>query len=199
MSESLITKKAIARGFKSILKNKSFEKITIAEITAECRLNRQTFYYHFQDKYDLINWIVYQEAILVITKDLTVDNWDAKVLQLLSIMKNDMHFYQTTLKDIEGTEFQNYLFSVTKEIFVEMIDHLTNDSKLNTEITQVMNPEKKTFAAEFLSYGVVGLIIAWAKNGMKQAPDEITKNIKEIINGARMFAVSRYFKELSKG
>ncbi|MGV8905749.1 MAG: TetR/AcrR family transcriptional regulator C-terminal domain-containing protein [Acetobacterium sp.] len=198
MSESLITKKAIAKSFKSILKNKSFEKITIAEITAQCGLNRQTFYYHFQDKYDLINWIVYQEAIVVITKDLTIENWDVKVLQLLSIMKNDRHFYQSTLKNIAGTEFQNYLFTVTKEIFMEMIEHLTNDSQLNTEITHEMSPEKKTFAAEFLSYGVVGLVVAWAKNGMKQAPDEITKSIQEIINGARMFAVSRYFKNLSK-
>lgn len=198
MSESLITKKAIARGFKNILKNKSFEKITIAEITAQCGLNRQTFYYHFQDKYALINWIVYQEAILVIKKDLTIQNWDVKVLELLFIMKKDAHFYQTTLKDIDGTEFQNYLFTVTKEIFMEMIDHLRSDSKITPEITPIMNMEKKKVAAEFLSYGVVGMIIAWAQNGMKQSPDDITKNIKDIINGARMFAVSRYFQELSK-
>jgi len=198
LSESLITKKAIAKGFKNILKNKSFEKITIAEITAQCGLNRQTFYYHFQDKYDLINWIVYQEAILVITKDLTIDNWDLKVLELLTIMKNDAHFYQTTLKDIDGTEFQNYLFSVTKEIFTEMIEHLTGNLRANQDAIHEMNPEKQTVTAEFLSYGVVGMIIGWAQNGMKMSPDEITKNIKEIINGVRMFSVSRYFKELSK-
>jgi len=198
LSESLITKKAIARGFKSILTNKSFEKITIAEITAECRLNRQTFYYHFQDKYDLINWIVYQEAILVIRTDLTIENWDVKVLELLTTMKNDGHFYQTTLKDIAGTEFQNYLFTVTKEIFIEMIEHLSRDRKMNSEAVPVMTPQKKTFTAEFLSYGVVGMIIDWAQNGMKQSPEEITTSIKEIINGARMFAVSRYFQELTK-
>ena len=198
MSESLITKKAIAKGFKEILENKSFEKITIAEITAQCGLNRQTFYYHFQDKYDLINWIVYQEAILVIKKDLTIENWDVKVLELLSIMKKDMHFYQITLKDIAGTEFQNYLFSVTKDIFIEMLEHLSSDSKMNAEVAQLMNPEKKTFSAEFLSYGVVGMIIAWAQDGMKQSPEMITKSIKEIINGARMFAVSRYFQELTR-
>ncbi|MBI4857756.1 MAG: TetR/AcrR family transcriptional regulator C-terminal domain-containing protein [Acetobacterium woodii] len=198
MSDVSITKTAIAKGFKHILENKNFEKITIAEITAQCGLNRQTFYYHFQDKYDLINWIVYHEAIMVIRKDLTIENWDTKVLELLTTMKKDEHFYQTTLKDIDGTEFQNYLFTVTKEIFQEMIERLANDRKMNPEIAPVMTPEKKTFSAEFLSYGVVGMIIDWAQSGMKQSPEEITSSIKDIINGARMFAVSRYFQELTK-
>nr|WP_320024115.1 TetR/AcrR family transcriptional regulator C-terminal domain-containing protein [uncultured Acetobacterium sp.] len=198
MSDVSITKKAIAKGFKHILENKNFEKITIAEITAECGLNRQTFYYHFQDKYDLINWIVYQEAILVIRKDLTIENWDTKVLELLTTMKKDEHFYQTTLKDIDGTEFQNYLFTVTKEIFQEMIEHLASDRKMNQEVVRVMTQQKKIFTAEFLSHGVVGMIISWAQNGMTQSPEEITVSIKDIINGARMFAVSRYFQELTK-
>lgn len=47
MSESLITKKAIAAGLKELMKRKSFDKITISDITNECGLNRQTFYYHF--------------------------------------------------------------------------------------------------------------------------------------------------------
>ncbi|MBU4440388.1 MAG: TetR/AcrR family transcriptional regulator C-terminal domain-containing protein [Acetobacterium sp.] len=198
MSDVSITKKAIAKGFKHILENKNFEKITIAEITAQCGLNRQTFYYHFQDKYDLINWIVYHEAIMVIRKDLTIENWDTKVLELLTTMKKDEHFYQTTLKDIDGTEFQNYLFTVTKEIFQEMIERLANDRKMNQEVVRVMTQQKKIFTAEFLSHGVVGMIISWAQNGMTQSPEEITVSIKDIINGARMFAVSRYFQELTK-
>lgn len=190
MSESLITKKAIAKGFKDLLKIKTFDKITISDITGQCGLNRQTFYYHFQDKYGLVNWIYYQEAIMVITQDLNFENWDTKVLELLTIMKEDAYFYQTTLNDISGNEFENYLFSVSKEIFMEMIEHLIDYTEINKE--------KKTFAAEFISYGVVGMIIAWAQNGMKQSPDEITKNIKDVIYDSRMFAVSRYFKELSK-
>ncbi|HAB61398.1 MAG TPA: dihydroxyacetone kinase transcriptional activator DhaS, partial [Lachnospiraceae bacterium] len=48
MSESMITKQAIARGFKQLMKEKTFDKITILDITKTCGLNRQTFYYHFQ-------------------------------------------------------------------------------------------------------------------------------------------------------
>ena len=51
MSESLITKKAIATALKSLILEKPFDKISIANLTKACGLNRQTFYYHFQDKY----------------------------------------------------------------------------------------------------------------------------------------------------
>jgi probable dihydroxyacetone kinase regulator len=190
VSESAITKKAISKGFKKLLKIKKFEKITIKDITNECGLNRQTFYYHFQDKYALVNWIYYNEAILVITKDLNFENWDKKVLDLLTIMKKDEIFYQMTLKQGDSNEFDQYLFSVAKNIFEEMIDGLTQEIGIKSE--------KKTFIAEFIAYGVVGMIIAWAQNGMKQPPDEITKEIKDIIEASRMFAVSRYLSELAK-
>ena len=57
MSESKITKQAIARGFKTLLLKKDFSKISVSDIAGQCGLNRQTFYYHFQDKYELLNWI----------------------------------------------------------------------------------------------------------------------------------------------
>ncbi|WKY42846.1 TetR/AcrR family transcriptional regulator C-terminal domain-containing protein [Eubacteriaceae bacterium ES2] len=192
MSDTSITKRALADGFKELLKIKSFEKITITDITSKCGLNRQTFYYHFQDKYDLINWIVYQEGILMVKNDLTIDNWDQKVSKLLSIMKKDKLFYQTTLKDIEGTEFSNYLFSVTRDIFLEMIDHIS----LNNHSDHTIDNNKKYFVAEFLSHGVVGMITSWAKNGMKQDPEEITESIRDIISESRFFFMTRYFDEI---
>lgn len=48
MAESLITKKAIAGGLMELCQHKRFEKISIADITNICGLNRQTFYYHLQ-------------------------------------------------------------------------------------------------------------------------------------------------------
>lgn len=51
---SLTTKKAIAFTLKELLLEKPISKITINDITERCDINRQTFYYHFQDITDLI-------------------------------------------------------------------------------------------------------------------------------------------------
>ena len=61
MSE--ITKKALATSLKKLLSKKELSKITISNITDDCGVNRQTFYYHFKDVYDLLEWIYLNEVI----------------------------------------------------------------------------------------------------------------------------------------
>lgn len=56
MANSNITKKALAQSLKELGSTKILDKITVADITNHCGVNRQTFYYHFNDKYELLNW-----------------------------------------------------------------------------------------------------------------------------------------------
>ena len=68
------TKKLMAESLKDIMKKKPFSKVTVSEIIKDCGLNRKTFYYHFQDIYDLLKWTLEEEAIEVVKDfDLTVD------------------------------------------------------------------------------------------------------------------------------
>ena len=71
---SLNTKKALAAALKELMTKKPLSKITVSDIISVCGVNRKTFYYHFQDIYDLLKWILEQEAFLVIAQfDLMVD------------------------------------------------------------------------------------------------------------------------------
>ena len=53
-----MTKRLIADGFKALMLRYPFEKISIMMITNEAGIRRPSFYNHFQDKYDLLAWIV---------------------------------------------------------------------------------------------------------------------------------------------
>lgn len=184
MSDSLITKKAIAAGLKELIKTKSFEKITVSDITEICGLNRQTFYYHFQDKYELVNWIYYNETIVCVIHDLSYENWDEKVKQMLTLMKNEDYFYVNTLKVSVENDFKEYLFRITVELFTDIVQTITVHEK--------MNEEEIKFIAEFYSYGIVGIIISWAQHGMKETPEYITEHLKNLVNGTERFAMMRY-------
>lgn len=59
---SQTTKRALAMSLKHIMAKKPLSKITIADITEDCGINRMTFYYHFQDIFDLIDWICQEEG-----------------------------------------------------------------------------------------------------------------------------------------
>ena len=65
---SQITKNALAASLKKLLSKKELSKITITNITEECGVNRQTFYYHFKDIYDLLEWIFTNESIEIKSK-----------------------------------------------------------------------------------------------------------------------------------
>jgi len=66
---SNITKIAVAQSLKRMLLIKDLDKITISDITNDCGINRQTFYYHFKDIYDLLEWIFANEVVKKIEKE----------------------------------------------------------------------------------------------------------------------------------
>ena len=61
MAESGVTKKVLAYALKNLMETRPLNKITVGDICEACDMNRKSFYYHFQDKYDLVNWIFYTE------------------------------------------------------------------------------------------------------------------------------------------
>lgn len=186
MSDSLITKKAIALGLKELTKTKGFDKISISDITKVCGLNRQTFYYHFQDKFELLSWIYYQEAFVYVIEGITLINWDQKILELLSRMKEEQQFYSNTIRH-EEEYFKNYIFNITKELFSEAINALDEEHKLTDEDTN--------FYGEFFSYGICGVIISWVKRGMKENPKEVSTHLKQLAMHSEKLAYERYISE----
>ena len=63
---SQTTKRALEASFKKLLLEKPLNKITINDITEDCGVNRMTFYYHFKDIYDLVDWILAEDAAKVL-------------------------------------------------------------------------------------------------------------------------------------
>lgn len=57
MADSNITKQTLANALKELLEDQSFDKICVSNICDRCGMSRKSFYYHFRDKYDLVNWI----------------------------------------------------------------------------------------------------------------------------------------------
>ena len=59
---SQVTKRALEQSLKNLLLKKPLTKITINDIAEDCGINRMTFYYHFKDIYDLVEWSCLEDA-----------------------------------------------------------------------------------------------------------------------------------------
>ncbi len=182
-ASSGMTKDAIAKALKSLCQHKRFDKISIADITNECHLNRQSFYYHFADKYELLSWIYYNECFADAVEEITFENWDSRVEQILKTMVDNQKFYVNTICREESI-FRNYLYDITHTLFVEAATDLDVDHKLSEE--------DKNFFAQFFSFGLCGIVITWAKSGMKTPPAVLTRRLKEMEYHCQKLAFCKY-------
>lgn len=75
MSESSVTKRALAAALRQLMLKKPLEKVTVGDICEACGMSRKGFYYHFKDKYDLVNWIFYSEFVVEAQKKNYQTSW----------------------------------------------------------------------------------------------------------------------------
>ena len=80
---SQVTKRALEASLKNLLLKKPLSKITINDITEDCGINRMTFYYHFKDIYDLVEWSCAEDAKKALEGKKTYDTWQQGFLQSL--------------------------------------------------------------------------------------------------------------------
>ena len=164
MSESTITKKAIASAFKQVMLEKSFDKITVQDITVKCGLNRQTFYYHFEDRYDLLNWIYYHEVFMPFVEVLTEDNYHESFLVMFKIMYQDKLFYKNAFSMTAEHGFKEYMYSI-----------------LETLVETIAKQKKESIEVCFYAHGLLGIIISWIKQGMLYTPEEMAIQVTDIL------------------
>lgn len=184
MSE--ITKKALSNSLQQLCKYKHFEKISINDITNDCNLNRQTFYYHFQDKYDLLKWVYYDDLFKDLMNTIHFDNWDQCLLQVLLKIHAKQEFYSNTINDNEYY-FNEDLFNLSKSLFINAIDLFDLEHKVDKE--------EKQFFASFYAYGICGTVIHWIKTGMKESPEILAKKMKNIALNSEKFAYHIFIQE----
>lgn len=165
------TKKELAKCLKLLICEKSFDKISIVDITDKCYVNRQTFYYHFQDKYECLSWIFENECFSHFMTSTSLESWNRSFQKMLETMKNDKMFYIRSIQACSLT-FLNPLIHVLKKQFEHVLESL--DSK-----NHVMKQEEITIS-EFLAYGCCGIIVNWVIKGMKEEPQEIAKRLLKI-------------------
>lgn len=187
MQENFSTKKLLGQALIILSQKKNFSKITISDITQVSGYNRQTFYYHFRDKYELLVWIYEQDAFRIFDQQLSFDNWHIYMQRLLEMILQNKEFYINTIHTNEGY-FGDFIFRVTEKFFCHAINTLDVEGKLHEE--------DKQFYAQFFSFGIRGVLINWIKKNMKEDPVRLSMNLKRLANDSIQLGYERYNETL---
>ena len=182
----ITTKKAFSVSLKKILMTKPLNKITIIDITEDCGVNRQTFYYHFRDIYALIEWIYSNEAQKALDGKKTYATWQEGFLQIFNYILENKNFVTRTFYSLSREYLENYLYDETYNLLMGVIEEKATEYS-------VKNRDKQ-FIADFYKYGFVGLVLNWIGTGMKEKPETIIKKLNILIHGDISKALIKFQK-----
>ena len=175
MSE-ITTKRALEQALKSVLKTKNLKKVTIQDIADECGINRNTFYYHFKDIYDLVEWICIEDGKKALSQYRQYDNWENGTIGLLNMMLENKAFVENVYRNVGRERMESFLFPQIKQVIASIV----YEEAEGISVTD----EEKEFAAEMYQYIFVGVILRWIHEGMKDNPDELVGKLAVALNGS---------------
>lgn len=163
------TKKAIAQNFKKLLCKEPMEKITVKEIAEATGIIRPTFYNHFTDKYEILEYIINKE-ILEPVRPLLINDMIAEAYTLIfSNLKNESEFYKNAVK-IEG---QNSFESIAVNQVAIALEDAMN----------FLYPEKhfryswvtRDMVARYYAKNMCYVVITWIQRGFEVSPKELSE------------------------
>lgn len=174
MADSNITKWALATSLKELMAEQPFDKINVAQICERCDMNRKSFYYHFKDKYDLVNWIFDTEFITLL-KDEKLDVSHANYKERWSFVEKicqyfyqNHGFYRKALQIRGQNSFRDHFREYIQPLLAERISTLFGQKQLDQ------------FTMDFFTDAVVCAMERWLLTKECMLPEQFLEKIKAL-------------------
>lgn len=172
---SLNTKKMLAASLRKLLEKKPFSKITVTEIIADCGLNRKTFYYHFQDIYALLKWMLEQEAINVVKNFNLITDYEKAILFVLDYVEENRPLIRSLYGSVGYNELRNFFY----EDFYQIVENLISTAEQQMQLH--LDERLQRFLCQFYTGALAGLLLDALQGENKLDRQELVDNLFSII------------------
>ena len=166
-----------------MLLEKPLNKITINDITEDCGVNRMTFYYHFKDIYDLVDWILMEDAAKTMEGRQSFDTWTEAFLDILHQIRDNKALVLNVYRSVGREQVEQYLYKLLDPMLKEFADRECRD------IT--VQDDDKQFVVDFYKYALVGVGLEWIRRDMKTDPALMVERTGRMLQGDLRRALCR--------
>ena len=181
---SQMTKRALEASLKHMLLKKPLDKITINDIAEDCGINRMTFYYHFKDIYDLVEWSCVEDATRALEGKKTYDTWQQGFYQIFEAVLDNRPFILNVYHSVSREQVELYLYKLTYDLLISVVEEKAAG--------MAVRDEDKRFIADFYKFAFVGLMLDWIKNDMKEDPEVVIRRLAPLVHGSVVSALAYY-------
>ena len=175
------TKEMLAESLMKLLARRTLDKITIQDIVDDCGYNRQTFYYHFHDIYDLIDWIFAAQTQELIEKCRACGSLDVGVEAVIAYMRGNRRLILNILRSVNGEKLLDNLYRSAQSIVLSALENHPGVQELSTEYRELV--------AEGFKYALAGLLIDWMRAGIPEDRVNKVRTMKAVYIGALEYAL----------
>lgn len=171
------TKNLIKREFINLLTEESFSSITIAMIAERCEINRNTFYYHYEDIYALVKDIL-EDVIRKVDEEFnSSSSWEKSTLHAVSFLLDNKKACQNLFRSVSKKEIDSYLYKICESVMSKHIDNVCELKSINPIESD------KVLVRNFYRSALVGLLDERIQDGMEDAPEELIFRIGKLFDG----------------
>ena len=170
-SHTEVTKQLMADALKRLMAKKPLNKITIREITEDCGVNRQTFYYHFEDIYDLMRWMFRQEAMALLDQREGVVIWQDGLLQLFRYLEENREVCLCALHSVGHEQLRRFFRSEIYDIIYRTVDLVAADD----------HEDYKALLTNFYVSALTGMMESWLLGELSSTPEGLVTTVERVI------------------
>ncbi|MDO5398271.1 MAG: TetR-like C-terminal domain-containing protein [bacterium] len=178
------TKRILADSLKRLLSKKTLDRITVKEIVENCNVNRQTFYYNFQDIYDLMEWLFQDDLENALENKKSFGNWQDGINVIFNYMSANKSFVLNAFNSLSRPALEKYL----KKCVRPDIEGIVDSQIQNLHITE----EDKDFIINMYVMAIIGIVFDWIDNDMDSEYSKHLEQLKKLINGSLKYIIDKF-------
>ncbi len=172
---SQITKRALEASLKNLLLQKPLNKITINDIAKDCGISRMTFYYHFKDIYDLVEWSCVEDARQALDGKKTYDTWQDGFLNIFRAIQANKPFIMNVYRCVSRERVEQYLNPLVRNLILGVVEEKS--------VGMAVKDTDKQYIASFYEYAFIGILFEWIDHNMKENPEAILERTSKLVCG----------------
>ncbi len=168
MRRNDLMKREMSRALKELSATHDLKTISVTQLVDACGMSRGTFYNHFLDIYDLINWTFETDVIEPLQRYINThdETWSGITQQCLEKMYADRSFYTQAVRRRGQNSLRDYMRKRNLDSWKMLIAKYMGDSL-------TFDPDALDFIERYTSQAVGNMIIKWAEDGMPLPPEKM--------------------------
>jgi len=172
---SNLTEKAIIYTLNEMLKRRTIDKITVKDLTEECGISRNTFYYHFHDIYEVLTRYFIEQTDALLKEHESDESWEKIFIAGLNFLYENKTAIDHIYWSVDGDALDRFLDKVVYNYVRGVIQEESGSGRFREKTISI--------AADFYKNALLGAVERWIEDDMNESPDHLAHLYNSVFSG----------------